>query len=177
MSKFQDSILIGVDGGGTGCRIIIADGNLTVLARASGARANVATDFVQAIRNIQEAITKAAQSAGITEDALSNAQVHLGLAGVLCSADAQKVAAALPYALINVTDDRPTAVEGALGDKNGFLISVGTGTIIATRQGRKNSYVGGWGFYVADQASGAWLGKRLLEETLLCYDEIKPHSP
>ena len=35
---------------------------------------------------------------------------------------------------------------------------------------------GGWGNVVGDQASGVWLGKRLLHDTLLCFDGIYPES-
>lgn len=176
MSDSRDIILIGVDGGGTGCRAAIADASQTILAEADGDSANVATDFLQAIQNVQKTIADAGHKAGLSDRALHNATVHLGLAGVISDAVAGRVARAMPYTAVTVTDDRATTVAGALDDGDGFLISVGTGTIIAARKDGKNSFVNGWGFHVSDQASGAWLGRRLLEETLLWHDGLRADS-
>lgn len=176
MSDSRDIILIGVDGGGTGCRAAIADATQTVLAEADGDRANVATDFQQAIQNVQKTISDAGRKAGLSDHALHNATVHMGLAGVISDAVAGRVARAMPYATVTVTDDRATTVAGALDGGDGFLISVGTGTIIAARRDGQNSFVNGWGFHVSDQASGAWLGRRLLEETLLWRDGLRADS-
>jgi glucosamine kinase len=177
MSESQEPFLIGVDGGGTGCRAAIAHTDGQIVAQVEGGRANVATEFDLAVRNVADAIQNAAHKAGISQKKLQSASVHIGLAGVMSKDIADRVANALPYQIVTVTDDRATAVEGALGDEDGYLMSVGTGTIVATRKADELNYVCGWGFAVSDQASGAWLGRRLLEQTLLCYDQIATHSP
>ncbi|TPN95731.1 BadF/BadG/BcrA/BcrD ATPase family protein, partial [Mesorhizobium sp. B1-1-5] len=41
----------------------------------------------------------------------------------------------------------------------------------------KSRAIGGWGFQVGDQGSGARIGRDLLEQTLLAYDGIRPGSP
>jgi glucosamine kinase len=176
MIESQDTYLIGVDGGGTGCRVVIADSRVNVLATAEGDPANVTTDFAQTLRNIQKTIGIAAQKAGIDDSGLNNASIHMGLAGVVSHEAAARVAVATGFSHVAVTDDRPTTITGALGGGDGFLISVGTGTIIASSRGGQNRYIGGYGFQVSDQASGAWLGQRLLEETLLSHDGVRPHT-
>lgn len=176
MDSEGPTLLIGVDGGGTGCRAAIADASGTVLAKAAGGPANVTTNCDEAIENVRQAIALAAAKAGMAEDRLAGASTHIGLAGVLTAADAARVAGAFRFAACVVTDDRATSVAGALGDRDGILISVGTGTIIAARRGGRVRYVGGWGLQVADQASGGWLGRALLERTLLCHDGIEAHS-
>ncbi len=45
-------LIIGVDGGGSGCRVAVADAAGTVLARAEGGPANIATDPEGADRSI-----------------------------------------------------------------------------------------------------------------------------
>ncbi len=176
MIESRDRLLIGVDGGGTGCRVAICDGTQKVLALAEGARANVFTDFDLALENIRKTIALAAEKAGISRDAIDRAVVHMGLAGVVSDAVAKRVAAASKFSHVTVTDDRPTAVAGALAEADGYLVSVGTGTIIARQLDGKTSSVGGYGFYVSDQASAAWLGKRLLETVLKCHDGLSAHS-
>ncbi len=176
MNDSKETLLIGIDGGGTGCRAAIAFVDRVVLSEAEGGPANVVTGFDLALENIQNVIEKAALKAGIEASRLVSANVHLGLAGVMSDAMADRIARSLPYNKVTVTDDRPTAIAGAFAGSDGYLLAVGTGTIIASAQKGKMRYVGGWGFYVADQASGAWLGRRLLEEVMLCYDGVKPHS-
>ena len=176
MIDSSQTLLIGVDGGGTGCRVAIgtlADG---ILARADGGRANVASDPDLAIKNVVAAVAAAAAMCGIPSERLKSATAHLGLAGVMTPQDAQKVAAALPYNEVTVTDDRPTALNGALGGQDGFLLSVGTGTIAAACTSGNYRSVGGWGFHLSDQASGSWMGQECLRHVLLCHDGLAGHT-
>jgi glucosamine kinase len=121
-------------------------------------------------------VAKAADKCGITADALKGATAHLGLAGVMTAQDAERVAAAAPYHLTTVTDDQPTALNGAFAGQDGFLLSVGTGTFAAARTNGLYRTIGGWGFHLGDQASGSWLGKECLRQVLLCHDGFAQHS-
>ena len=181
MSDSSNILLIAVDGGGTGCRAAIGTCAQGVIARAEGGRANFASDPDLAIRNILDVVALAAQNAGIAAGAmpgaLAAARAHLGLAGVMTAQDSARVAGALPYACAVVTDDRETAVAGALGGENGALLAIGTGTIVAANTAEGFRSVSGWGFHVSDQASGAWLGRAALVQVLLCHDGIEGHSP
>ncbi|MDG1862947.1 MAG: BadF/BadG/BcrA/BcrD ATPase family protein [Yoonia sp.] len=176
MVDSSHTLLIGVDGGGTGCRAAVgtlADG---ILARAEGGRANVSSDPELAIKNVIATVAAAAATCGISNERLTSATAHLGLAGVMTAQDAQKVASAVPYHQVTVTDDRPTALNGALGGQDGFLLSVGTGTIAAARTDGIFRSVGGWGFHLSDQASGSWLGQECLRHVLLCHDGMVQHT-
>lgn len=176
MSDSLHTLLIGVDGGGTGCRVAVgtlADG---VLAQAEGRRANVAYDPEVAIGSVIATVEKAAAASGFSTEHLRAATAHLGLAGVMSPQDARKVASAVPYHHVTVTDDRPTALNGALGGRDGFLLSVGTGTIAAASTDGVYRSVGGWGFYVGDQASGSWIGHESLRYMMLCQDGLAQHS-
>ncbi|MCL3880910.1 BadF/BadG/BcrA/BcrD ATPase family protein [Marivita sp. GX14005] len=170
------SILIGVDGGGTGCRVAVGTRAEGIRAQAEGGAANVTTDFDLAIRNLLSTIDTACRRAGI-DDLSAGVRLHLGLAGVLSEKDASRVAAALPFAQVTVTDDCTTALAGALGGRDGYLVSAGTGSFVAARKNGVASSVGGWGFQISDQGSGAWLGRNALESVLLCHDGLKEHSP
>lgn len=176
MKHAHDSVLIGVDGGGTGCRVRIADTAFTTIAQSKGGPSNVTTDRRAAIGNIADAIAEAATTAGLSHDAIADARIHLGLAGVMSRDIADDVAQALPYPNIIVTDDRPTNLVGALGGQDGFLIAAGTGSFIAAQREGQSRFVGGWGYHLSDQASAAWLGRHLLEQVLLCQDGLAQHS-
>ena len=122
-------------------------------------------------------MTGAANLAGLSATALGAAITHVGLAGVQTQGQSADIASALPFGDVTVTDDRPTAVTGALGGAYGYLLALGTGTIAAASSADGFRFVGGWGFRVSDHASAAWLGRAALERVLLCHDGVDEHSP
>ncbi|WPZ22021.1 BadF/BadG/BcrA/BcrD ATPase family protein [Sulfitobacter faviae] len=170
-------LLIAVDGGGTGCRAAIGTQRGGILGRASGGRANIGNDPDQTLINIRTTVEAAAASAGLPAEALAGATAFLGLAGMNVARDAARLRAALPYARVIAEDDRPACVVGALGEgAAGWVLAIGTGTIVAATDGAAFRYVGSWGFHLADQGSGAWLGRGALDLALQCYDGVLPHS-
>ncbi len=168
-------LCVGIDGGGSGCRVAIHDRGGVRIAEASGGPANFTTDPEQTIANLSDAIARAAE--GLDENALRASQAHVGLAGVQTDTDATRVANALPFAHVTVTEDRMPALEGALGDRNGALAAIGTGSFLAIRTNGATRFFGGWGFQVGDQASGAWLGRNAVEACLLARDGLREDSP
>lgn len=176
MTGFPVTLLVGVDGGGSGCRVAIGTLSAGALAFAEGGPANFASNREMAIENVIATTQLAAEKADISADCLRRATAHFGLAGVMTAKDAKVVASAMPYQNVTVTDDRPTALNGAFGGSDGFLLSVGTGTIAAASVGGEFRTVGGWGLRLGDQASGAWLGQEALRYALLCHDGLLPHS-
>lgn len=171
------TLLIGVDGGGSGCRAAIADAEGHMLGKGKAGAANVTTDPEGAIASVRAALDKAAQAAGLAMDEVLTGSAHIGLAGVQTPADAARVAAAFPFAGgCRVTDDRPTTAADALGGRDGVLLSVGTGSFAIRVHGGAVTNLGGWGFRLGDQASGAWLGRALLEHVLLAADGLAPAS-
>ncbi len=176
MTEASHPFLIGVDGGGTRCRAAIGTLSSGVIARGDAGPANATSDLAQAIENVEAAVRCAAQSAGISDAQLRAATAHIAIAGVMSPSDSARVAAALPFGKITVTDDRPSTLKGALGDFHGFVLAIGTGAFTAASTPDGIQYVGGWGMQVSDHGSGAWLGRGALERALLCYDGVLEHS-
>lgn len=176
MGSLPEPLLCAVDGGGSGCRVVIARRGGAILARVDGGAANVASDPDGAIANLQAAIAAAARLAGLGAGDLARCVAHAGLAGVLDERGAAAVAARLPFAQCGVSDDRATSAAGALGTRDGVVLSVGTGSFAAARRGDDVLYLGGWGLVLGDQASGAWLGRAALGHALLAHDGIEPHG-
>lgn len=177
MSNVSQNILIAVDGGGTGCRAAVGSVAAGILGRAEGGRANIGNDPAQTLINVRTAVESAAAVAAIPLEALAGATAYIGLAGMNPARDAARLHTALPYHRIIADDDRPACVLGALGaGVPGYVLAIGTGTIIAATDGETCRYVGGWGFHLADQGSGAWLGRAALDRALQCYDGLLTHS-
>jgi glucosamine kinase len=170
---------IGVDGGGTSCRAALDMGQGAALVERRGGPANV-TRFDPAIANIRETLLALTADAGLTHEQLAVTSVHLGLAGVLRSGHAERVVAAvrgfLPAGRITVSDDRVTTLAGALGGRSGALAAIGTGSFLGRRAGGQVQLLGGWGLTLGDDASGAWLGLRLLQSVLLGVDGLAPRT-
>mgnify|MGYP000032302785 FL=1 len=172
MNDTTSQTYLGLDGGGTGCRLAICDRSGRRLAEARGGAANYTSDPDATVRNLRAAIAAAAQEAGLDPAGLASCVAHLGLAGIMDAAQAATLAAAMPCDRITVTDDRPTTAAGALGDRDGAVAAVGTGSFVAVRRGESLRHFGGWGLRLGDQASGAWLGRSVLERCLLVRDGL-----
>ena len=167
-------LLMGIDGGGTSCRALLCDEKLTPLGRGRSGAANIVTDFEGARAHIIEAATQALGEAGLSKDALSEVRAFLGLAGANLRDFGARMAAALPFARARVDTDGLVALQGALGDEEGLAAIIGTGSVFISRLEGQVRSAGGWGFMVGDTASGARIGRTLLQETLLAYDGIRP---
>lgn len=166
--------VIGIDGGGTACRFALRwpDGRHDITLGP----ANVTTDPDGAIATLLDGLHRLADQAGLPGTALARIRTHAGLAGVVSEAQAAQIADALPVRDAQVTDDRMTTLVGALGAQDGAVLSVGTGSFIARRTQGACRFVGGWGLMLGDEASGAWLGRRLLSAVLQAEDGLHPHT-
>ncbi len=169
-------LIIAVDGGGTGCRAAVGTLAVGALAEAQGGPANVSTNFEQSVANIMQAVLEALGNADLGEVDLSHSVAHLGLAGADLESIQKKTAAMFPFGQTNVSGDRQTNVAGVLGDQDGYVVALGTGTIIARQQAGGVRTVGGWGFQLSDQAGGAWLGRALLTYTLNAEEGLEESS-
>ena len=172
MGDQNTEILIGVDGGGTACRFALSHAGRRIDHRAGPA--NVYSDFQTALATLTDGLEALTAKSGLAD--LTGARLYLGLAGVTGPEMAAKVAAALPYPNIVVDDDRRSAVAGALGPRDGAVIGIGTGSFLARKAGGRVVLMGGWGFALGDEASGAWLGRRLLQYVLHAADGLAPET-
>ncbi len=168
-------VSIGIDGGGSTCRgaLLFAAGGPRIEACAGPSNVR---QFDQALASIDKVFQQLIAEAGLSDEVLASTSVHLGLAGVLSSADVDRTIDAIEsiyeFGSVTVSDDQVTTLSGALGGGDGVVVAVGTGSFV----GRKSTavrFVGGWGLSVGDQSSGAYLGRRLLQECLLAHDGIR----
>lgn len=169
--------VLGIDGGGTSCRAALATVDGVVLGRAKSGAANIRTDLTGARANIVEAARQAFLAAGKDPDLIPQTPAILGLAGANVGTYRQQLEAILPFSRSRVETDAEIALEGAVGSGDGAMAILGTGTAYMARKHGKSRAIGGWGFQVGDQGSGARIGRDLLEQTLLAYDGIRQGSP
>ncbi|MCF6305146.1 MAG: ATPase [Rhodobacteraceae bacterium] len=168
--------LIGVDGGGTGCRAVVADMAGNILAKADGGAANIATNLDLARKNILDTIGLAFDKAGIAPSEITNSSAVLGLAGSNLGNYANELASDLPFRQSQIVNDSRITLEGAIGANDGCIAAIGTGSVFACRDKTGVRMLGGWGFLLGDDGSGAALGHDLLRLTILAADGVSSHS-
>ena len=168
-------LVLGVDGGGTGCRAAVADLSGRVLGRGEAGAANIASEPDGAADNIRLAIERALGQAGGTGTQIRCAV--LGLAGANLPGAPERLAETLPYPQVKIVTDAITAARGALGDRDGILAAIGTGSVFAVQRGGTIRQYGGYGFLLGDEGSGASLGRALLSRALRAHDGVVPMTP
>ncbi|WP_386679060.1 BadF/BadG/BcrA/BcrD ATPase family protein [Loktanella sp. R86503] len=171
----KQNLCLGVDGGGSGCRAALCDAQGQIVGVGFGGPANATSDFDGACGSVADAIAQAMDAAGTDMEHV--AAGFLGLAGMRKPGQAQDMIATLNLLRCTVTEDRPTMIAGALGDSDGAVVALGTGSFVGVASGGIVRAVGGWGLQLSDQASAAWIGRAGLSATLEAVDNMLPMGP
>lgn len=166
------ALVLGIDGGGTGCRAAVAAAHGPVLGMGHAGPANILTDPERAAKHIEEAARAALAHAGLSPDVLRTVPAFLGLAGNNEPQAAERVTALLPFPRLEIASDGLIALEGAFSGRDGAIASLGTGTVFLLRLNGEVRQFGGWGFFLGDGGSGARIGQEALRQTLRAHDGI-----
>ncbi|MFZ6648456.1 BadF/BadG/BcrA/BcrD ATPase family protein [Undibacterium sp. TJN25] len=159
MSK-QYQYLIGVDGGGTGTRVLLAGADGAELGRGSAGPSGLMHGIENAWNAILSAVKQAFAEAGLSMPELAQIAAGCGLAGVHNRQWASEFAEKNPgFGAVAVGTDGQTTLLGAHQGQAGAIIAIGTGSVgeVMLADGSRRE-VGAWGFPSSDEASGAWLG-------------------
>lgn len=167
-----DLAFIGIDGGGTGCRLALRRGDETFFT--DGGPCNVSTDLAGALRELSAGLDRLAAQAGIDRGAVRNLPSCLGLAGVVVGDPRDDIASSLRLSNAQIVDDRAIALRGALGNRDGAMVGLGTGSFFAIQRDDHIRLAGGWGLQLGDEASGGWLGREALHTALQTLDGLLP---
>jgi len=170
---------LGVDGGGTNCRVRLADENLQTLAEVKNGRSNLQIDDGEpAYRAIQDGTRDVFEAAGLDYALTASTYACFGMAGGrMDSARDEFAARQWPFAGVKVYDDIDIAHAGALDGQEGAVIIVGTGSAALAVVDGQRYQAGGWGFQIGDQMSGAILGRELVRYAVEAEDGLVEASP
>jgi glucosamine kinase len=159
----HDFFLIGVDGGGTGTRVVLGDAQGRELAQAASGPSGLGLGIPRAWQSIQAACGEAFERAGIALD-WSRCVLGCGLAGVNNRDWLAEFHERAPrLAGLAVESDAYTTLLGAHDGAPGVIVALGTGSIAASLANDGEFRIAsGYGFPSGDEASGAWLGLRLI---------------
>ncbi|MCB9992934.1 MAG: hypothetical protein H6873_04665 [Hyphomicrobiaceae bacterium] len=170
---------VGVDGGGTRCRMRLADENLETIAESvidSPSNLQVRNGSA-AFGSIQELTESVFKKAGLGAAAIASAHACFGMAGGrLRSAREAFAARTFPFAHVEVYDDIDIAQAGAHEGGDGAVLIIGTGSAGMGMMDGTRYQIGGWGFLVGDTMSGGILGRELVRLSLLAHEGLDEQS-
>ena len=152
--------LLAVDGGGSGTRAIVARRDGRILARAEAGPSALSQGVSAAWEQVRYAIAAGFAQAGLDRPEWPKCALAAGLSGVHNEFQREAFRALLPaFARIVLVTDGYTTLFGAHAGNPGLIVASGTGSVgeVLHADGR-HDVVGGWGFPVGDEGSGAWLG-------------------
>ena len=163
---------IGVDGGGTGCRARIEDVSGRVLGTGIAGPATLRLGVEKALSEVQLACRAALADAGLGEDTLKSVHAAVGLAGVGRKGALENlIGQPHPFQSVLYSHDATIACIGAHGGRDGGIVIVGTGSVGFAVAGEREIRVGGYGFPISDEGSGADLGLHAIRLALRAHDE------
>ena len=176
----MQSVVVGIDGGGTKTRAMVADERGEPIAEAIGAGSAVRP---------QEVERSAGVIAGVVRDAMEAADknemrprvVCAGVAGVGREPERQELLDMLMAHEIAdevlVLSDLEIALEDAFGEGPGVLLIAGTGSsAVARGPTGATARCGGWGPVIGDEGGGAWIGRRALSVVSAATDGREPET-
>lgn len=170
-------LYLGIDAGGTHTRARLVTAAGAVIGTGEGGPANTRIGVPEALDAVAVAYMQAIDEAGLDASCLASIWAGLGIAGlnrrgVLPSLQEHD----FPFRSIAFASDAAIANLGAHNGGDGAIVIVGTGSIGFARVGEEVYTIGGYGFPVSDEGSGADLGLRAIRNSLWARDGRIPHS-
>jgi len=165
--------VIGIDAGGTKTIALLADETGRVLAEARGGGANLQTHGELEVEKVFDEVMEAVRQ-GRTISA-----VGLGIAGVDRPHDEALIRAILRRLghreTAVVVNDAAIALVAGAPERVGIVVLAGTGSIAyGADAAGKTARSGGFGFLLADEGSGYWLGHQALRAVVRAADGRGP---
>lgn len=172
----QIDFLIGVDGGGSGTRALVADRDGVVLGRGQAGPSALGQGVTQAWRQLRLASEAAFADAGMSTPDWQRCALGAGLSGASIQAWREEfLAHDLGVQYLVLETDCFTTLLGAHAGLPGAIVAAGTGSVgEVLRADGSRRIVGGWGFPMGDEGSGAWLGWRAVQLAQAAIDRRVP---
>ncbi|GGB90324.1 glucosamine kinase GspK [Novosphingobium endophyticum] len=170
-------LYIGIDAGGTHTRARLVSGDGEVLGFGEAGAANTPFGLERGLQAVEKACAQAVADAGLTGKDLASINAGLGMAGLNRRGMLQGLKNhEFPFKSIAFASDAAIANLGAHAGGDGAVVIVGTGSIGFGRVGERIFTIGGYGFPVSDEGSGAELGLRAIKRALWARDGRTEHS-
>ncbi len=172
------TLFLGIDAGGTSSksRLTDEDGNILGSGHAGPANTRIGLDALHA--TLLDVSMQAIRAAGLSAEDAGKIRCGMGIAGITRMGMKQKIQAlTFPFANVQLTSDAMIANFGAHMGGDGAILIIGTGSVGLVKRGEDSFSIGGYGFPISDEGSGAALGLSAIRHALRALDGRTRPSP
>lgn len=162
---------IGVDAGGSHCRSRLVDGAGRVIGMGETGPANARIGMEKLHEALLAVTREAIDAAGLDDAAVASIRAGFGIAGI-SRPGVREALARLDFAFASAAyeTDAVIANMGAHRGEDGAILILGTGSIAQIRMNGIDFAIGGYGFPISDEGSGAALGLSAVRHALRALD-------
>ena len=177
-SPFASTVrVLGLDSGGTKTVCYLADGAGHILAEARGPGAHPKAAGLGGMEAILSTLIKQV----LDGHPRGLAALCLGMAGVDRPEETalvrRRLEGIVEAAHVVIVNDALVALEAGAPGRPGIVLISGTGSIAYGRDEQGHAArAGGWGYVLADEGSGYWLGRQALRAVMRQADGRGPHT-
>lgn len=169
---------VGIDGGGTSCRARIEDAAGHYLGAGLAGAAATRLGIDSSIAALTRAGLAAAEDAGLPPESLAEMHAGVGLAGIgRQGALEELIRRPQPFRRTVYTNDAVIACLGAHGGQDGGIVITGTGSVGLAMLNGQQFRIGGYGFPISDEGSGAEIGLHAVRLALRAHDQRLLFTP
>ncbi len=162
---------LGIDAGGTATKARLTDATGKVLAEASDGPANARIGAEALHARLMEVCQAATNTAGFSAKDVAATKGGMGIAGINRTGMKALIQSLdFPLASVQFSSDAVIANLGAHLGKDGAILILGTGSIGLVKRGEDSVSIGGYGFPISDEGSGAALGLSAIRHALRALD-------
>ena len=169
---------LGIDAGGSNCRARLIDASGAVIGNGRSGTANARIGIDALFETLKDTSGQALAEAGLSE--AQRAQVHagMGIAGITRPGMREALDNLdFGFASVNYATDAQIANLGAHGGQDGAILIIGTGSAAQCRVDGHEFTIGGYGFPISDEGSGAALGLSAMRHALRALDGRTRKTP
>lgn len=169
---------LGVDAGGSHCRARLTDDTGRVIGTGHAGPANMRIG-IEAVRAVfEDVIGQALTDAGLEPGDRRDIAAGIGIAGLSRPGSAEALQTLdLGFGQVRFATDAAIANLGAHRGGDGATLILGTGSIAQLRVGGTDFAIGGYGFPISDEGSGAALGLSAMRHALRALDGRTTRTP
>ena len=128
------------------------------------------------LNSARQNILGAVQSALPAGTELGDLVAVMGLAGANVAQSVIRFREGMPFRSLRIETDAVIGAKGALGDDDGIVAALGTGSVHCVQRAGEIRQIGGWGLVLGDEGSGAWIGRMILARCLRAFDGFVPRT-
>lgn len=168
---------LGIDAGGTKCSARLTDSSGRIIGEGLSGPANSRVGISKVFAVIMEAANQAILAANLSTHQAKSIRAGMGIAGIgRLGAKEELQSQTFPFELTAIHNDAFVANMGAHSGGDGGIVIVGTGSIGVGRINGEDIRIGGYGFPISDEGSGAYMGLQAVRITMRASDMRLPHS-